>query len=342
MLIIKPVYLRKRAMSSWLPGRFPYRKCKIGNVLLYEFPFINLTFFGTLCLFPILLFLADRKFRPDCIVSHLTPSHRWASQLARILGCLLVAGMHGTDVYSYKTHSFQVGRIADLLVFRSEPIRRAYYRLYGQRVGRREFVALSGIAGDLIRNDLPQLPGGEVTFVTSASLIPLKRIDDVLEALARLTDRRWRYWILGDGPERTRLEQLAEERGIRDRVTFFGKVPRQEVPRYLDQALVFIMVSAPETLGLAYLEAMARGCIVVGAKGWGVDGIVKDGINGYLCEAGDVPGIAETLSKLLSSNAEERIAWRKASLRTMGNFDESMMAQRYLEAIKCVVEKVDG
>ena len=50
----------------------------------------------------------------------------------------------------------------------------------------------------------------------------------------------------------------------------------------------FVMVSSREAFGLVYLEAMAKGCIVIGTKGQGIEGIVKHGENGFLCKARDV------------------------------------------------------
>ena len=58
---------------------------------------------------------------------------------------------------------------------------------------------------------------------------------------------------------------------------------------------VFVMPSAPETFGLVYLEAMASGCIVVGAKGWGIDGLIKNGFDGYLVEPRDIDALKNFL-----------------------------------------------
>ena len=66
-----------------------------------------------------------------------------------------------------------------------------------------------------------------------------------------------------------------------------GRKPREEVILMLDRADCFIMISRDEVFGLVYLEAMARGCIVVASRGEGMTGIIEDGVNGFLCAAGD-------------------------------------------------------
>jgi glycosyltransferase involved in cell wall biosynthesis len=58
------------------------------------------------------------------------------------------------------------------------------------------------------------------------------------------------------------------------------------------------MVSAPETFGLSYLEAMAAGNIVIGAKGYGIDGIVRDGINGFLCNPRSIEELASVVERI--------------------------------------------
>jgi len=101
--------------------------------------------------------------------------------------------------------------------------------------------------------------------------------------LAKLSkDIEWFYTVIGDGPERSKLEKLAVSLNIQDRVYFKGFLPHTETLKFLEKSDLFIMVSAPETFGLVYLEAMAKGCIVIGTKNWGIDGIVLDKKNGFL------------------------------------------------------------
>lgn len=97
--------------------------------------------------------------------------------------------------------------------------------------------------------------------VTVARLVPWKRVDAVLRAVAPLTEKVVLV-VVGDGPERPRLEALASSLGMSDRVRFVG---RQDPPPFLAAADLFALPSLIESLGLVYLEAMMMGvpCIAL-------------------------------------------------------------------------------
>ena len=82
----------------------------------------------------------------------------------------------------------------------------------------------------------------------------------MLAALARLGARRRdvAYVVVGDGPEKARLEARARELGLTEQVTFLGWRPHDEVLGLMARADAFVLPSAPEGFGLVYAEAMAR------------------------------------------------------------------------------------
>jgi len=134
------------------------------------------------------------------------------------------------------------------------------------------------------------------TIVYAGMLIPLKKVDVTLRALALLKDRyAFRFVIIGDGEEREALETLAAELGIAERVEFRGRVKRHEVLAEMGKADCFAMASSPETFGLTYLEAMACGCYTIGSKGEGIDGVIVSGENGVLVTPDNVEEMAEAL-----------------------------------------------
>ena len=94
-----------------------------------------------------------------------------------------------------------------------------------------------------------------------------------------------------------------------------------QVVEHLKNSAVFIMISRKETFGLVYLEAMATGCITVAARGEGFDGIIEDGVNGFLCEAGNVAELTEIIRKAIETAIE---------------LTEEKAAKRDLEAIETV------
>lgn len=102
----------------------------------------------------------------------------------------------------------------------------------------------------------------EPLVVCVSRLEPYKRVDVVLRALA-IVNGPWRCVLVGSGPERERLEQLAVELGIGDRVTFAGTVSDDELDDLLRKARVAVQPSSREAFGMAVLDAVGAGCRVV-------------------------------------------------------------------------------
>ncbi|MFM7549649.1 MAG: glycosyltransferase family 4 protein [Cyanobacteriota bacterium] len=135
----------------------------------------------------------------------------------------------------------------------------------------------------------------------------IERIKPVLETMpdARLA-------LVGDGPYRSRLEELFA--GLP--VTFVGYLAGEELASAYASGDAFVFPSSTETLGLVLLEAMAAGCPVVGANRGGIPDIVSDGVNGCLYEPEGADGGAASLraavQRLLGDPAEREQLRRNA------------------------------
>ena len=105
--------------------------------------------------------------------------------------------------------------------------------------------------------------------MTVAHLAARKRHADVISALAVLRVRHpaLRYVIVGDGPERERLESLAGSLGVADRVEFRGQLPNDGATAEATAGSLFVMPSVDEAFGVAYIEAMAGGVPAIGCRG---------------------------------------------------------------------------
>src|SRR4029450_3171936 len=104
--------------------------------------------------------------------------------------------------------------------------------------------------------------------------------------------------VLGDGPERPRLEARRDELGLGDRVRFLGTGTRSDVVRLFRAADVALLTSAWENLPHTVLEALAAGTPVVATAVGGVPEVVREGENGLLVPAGDVAAIAGAIDRL--------------------------------------------
>jgi teichuronic acid biosynthesis glycosyltransferase TuaC len=160
------------------------------------------------------------------------------------------------------------------------------------------------------------------TLVTVANLIERKRVADVIRAVALLAETMptLRYVVVGDGPERGRLEALASGLGIADRVTFLGRLDPPAAVARARQASLFVLPSVDEAFGVAYVEAMAAGVPVIGCRGEdGPEEIASSGGGIELVTPDDPVALASSLQALLCDPArvgQMRVAARETVLRS--------------------------
>ena len=93
------------------------------------------------------------------------------------------------------------------------------------------------------------------------------------------------------------------------------------------------MISKGEAYGLVYLEAMARGCITIASRNEGMDGIIKDGINGFLCNAGDYVELASIIQRINSMSMEERMAISNHAIETAKWLTDENTAKMYIDNV---------
>ena len=155
-------------------------------------------------------------------------------------------------------------------------------------------------------------------------------IEGVDEALKNLD---YHYQIMGDGPEMQSLQNLIDKRGISEKVKLLGRLPREQVIENLKDADVFVLISEHETFGLVYLEAMLQGCITVAAWEGGVDGIIKDGVNGFLCKQDDPEDLAAVIKKIVQLAPDKLQEISKKAQQTALEYTDSKVAARYLAEI---------
>lgn len=147
-----------------------------------------------------------------------------------------------------------------------------------------------------LREEL-KIPSTADLFVMIAELIPRKRPADVLEALARMTNRRAHLLVAGTGPLQEDLERLARERAIADRVHFLGF--RRDVPLLLRASRAMILASEHEGLPRSVMEGMCMETPVIGSRIRGIIDLLEDGC-GLLVDKGDPAGLARAMESILA------------------------------------------
>jgi len=134
------------------------------------------------------------------------------------------------------------------------------------------------------------------------------------------------FVIAGEGPEKPRLQSLARELGVEDKVTFTGYVSRAAaVMNVFD---VFVMPSLSEGLGLAMLEAMVLRKPVVATRTGGIPEVIEDGSNGLLAAVGDPASLAECVVRLLQDSDLARRVSGEGRRTVETRFSASEMARK--------------
>ncbi|MBI3920265.1 MAG: glycosyltransferase family 4 protein [Armatimonadetes bacterium] len=145
------------------------------------------------------------------------------------------------------------------------------------------------------RVDLPPFAGH--TVVTVGRLIPLKRVDSLMRVVAGIAELR--LLVVGDGPQRDELEDLATSLEIGDRVLFVGRVPQPMVSAYLCASDLFVLNSTGEGLPNAVIEAMQAGIPVIATQTPGTAELIQHGITGLLVPPGNEEALRASLEVLL-------------------------------------------
>lgn len=142
------------------------------------------------------------------------------------------------------------------------------------------------------------LPVGAPLVGTVARLVPQKGLSYLIEAAALFPPEEWPFFVVvGDGPLRAELQELADKSGVGSRFVFTGV--RHDVPLILGALDLLVLPSVTEGLGLVLLEAMAASLPVVATAVGGVPEVVLDGETGLLVSPGDPAALARAIADLL-------------------------------------------
>jgi len=154
-------------------------------------------------------------------------------------------------------------------------------------------------------------------LLSVSRLVKRKRVDRSIRALPEIIKKHSDVLLLivGDGPEKMRLEQLAKELGIQNHVRFEGAVPHSEIPKYMAAADVFLSFYDWSNVGNPLLEAMMAGKCIVTLNTGDTGKFIKNGENGILLDEEDLPKLPKILNKLLTDEDLRRrlgaTAWRE-------------------------------
>jgi len=283
------------------------------------------------------------QFVPDVVIAHFPV--RYAPIMENIpCNGPKIAVAHTTDTrICKKKPGFWIPRINkafDRVYCRSLPINRECRELGLENVA--DFIIYSGVpyAKEIKQNSCSVMINKKITFLYVGKPIKRKHVDYVINALPCLIGKAdFDFLIIGKGTEENSLREQAKMCKIEDRVIFLGSMSRDKVYEYMGKANIFIMPSTQETLGLVYLEAMMHGCITVGTENEGIDGIIKDGENGFLVKQFDQESVTNTINRIVTMSEANISVISQNAVKTALYYNEKDMSLRYLDEVKRVAKE---
>lgn len=260
------------------------------------------------------IFLKNKKdfFNSEIIHAHtFGVDSELGFSMKKLLKCPLVVTTHGTDTLALKKRGEDFllkkrAEKADAVICVSEKIKNALEQI---GINTRFFVVYNGYVkrSFSFNNEKGYFfsDTNKLIINQTGSLINQKNTDLTIRAVAKLCQNNMniRLNIVGEGPQKKQLMELTKLLKIEKRVSFRGQLNNEEAQREMNNADIFVMPSVREGFGIVYLEAMDNACLTIATKGEGIDGFIKNGVNGLLVEP-KVENIVNTIN--WASNNKEK------------------------------------
>jgi glycosyltransferase involved in cell wall biosynthesis len=142
-----------------------------------------------------------------------------------------------------------------------------------------------------------------VKILSIGALIKRKKFDLVFEAVKSLKDKHQsiKYFIIGEGNYSKYYEQMADDLGLTEVITFLGPMPHIQAMSYLKESDIFVLPSIKETFGVVYIEAMYHKKLTIGTKNEGISDVIKNNESGFLIDSSNSNELTVLLDNLISN-----------------------------------------
>lgn len=288
--------------------------------------------------------LEAKGFQPDAIIGHFyNPQIEIVGKLGEIYPkahtCVSLHEYGFTLDKLFRNEAKELYAKIETIGFRSIPIKESFEKIYGNE--HKSLLCYSGVSQQYLTT--PSNRSNESfseplrKFIYVGQFIERKYPQVVAEALKAVYGKD-DFHLTYVGKQELIFNKVRDyviTNGLSEKVTFINRVPREEIIKFYDEAECFIMISTGEVFGLVYLEAMSRGCITIASKNEGMQGIIEDGVNGFLCEAGNKEELCSIIRRInLMTPMERRVIAENAreTARTLSDFN---VAKSYIDAVFC-------
>jgi glycosyltransferase involved in cell wall biosynthesis len=264
---------------------------------------------------------------PDVLLPLTVVPNIWGRVLGRAARVPLIVGNCRGGGAPRRQHERCLWPLAHHIVCNSQALKSVLTGSYGVPAARLTIIA-NGVDTEYFQPAAAPA-NGPPRLLYIGRLVPDKDPDTLLQAF-QLTIQAHpdaELWLVGEGPRRAALQELAARLSLSDRVRFIP--PTGDLLPVLQQATLMVLSSRTEALPNVVLEAMAAGLPVVASRVGGVPELVEPGVTGWLVPPGDAPALAAALGQALADPEARQAMGRTARQRAVGDFSLETMAQQY-------------
>lgn len=290
-----------------------------------------------------------RKLSPDILNVHYASGYGTLGRLVNYEPWIL--SVWGSDVYDFALRS----RVNEFIVRgnlrRATAIGSTSHAMAAQTRAIYEpkdlFVTPFGIDCELFAPRADD-SGREIVIGTVKKLAPHYGVDTLIRAFATVRSslreqaphlgERLQLHLVGDGPQREELVSLARELGVEDVCQFTGRVPHEQVPKYLNRFDIYVALSRRESFGVAILEAGACGVPVIVSDAGGLPEVVIDGETGVVVPQDDVRAAASALISLIRTPERRERMGHSARRHVFNNYAWDACVERMLDAYRATID----
>ncbi len=330
--VMRPIWIPSEAIGLG-SGRFRYK-----DILITTFPIIRVPKIFRYSTGPLIGYLKKEGIRPQIIIAHMSHSIRMGTKISKKMGLPLLSGLHGGDLQLIKE---KPGFLLPFLrksqaIWTRSLASKNQLRSYSDEDFGEVGDCFSGIEREelldfpLAKNKFEGEEAKPLRFISACTLIPLKNLDIVIEGLSDLKDIDFSYSIYGEGPEKDRLQGIIKKFELEGRISIFPFITREELLEKMKEAHFYLMPSTGETFGLSFVEAAAKGCIILGLQGHGVDGIFKDEEEAIMLKDPSPQDLRNRIATLIK-NPHSLKKMLEKSLAKVSTLENSILAKQQLD-----------
>ncbi|MCB0283425.1 MAG: N-acetyl-alpha-D-glucosaminyl L-malate synthase BshA [Calditrichaeota bacterium] len=272
-------------------------------------------------------------------IPHATSAHL-AKEILEDKGFKFVTTLHGTDITligsdpSYlKIVKFSIEK-SDGVTAVSKYLADKTYQTFNVKNEIEvipNFVPDKFLELDITKRDFCYKKSNEIIMTHISNFRPLKRVTDLVYVMEKLVKKNThiRLLMVGDGPDRARMEMLCREMNLCDHITFLGK--QENVENVLASSDLFLLPSAEESFGLAVLEALACGVPCVTTNAGGLPEVNIHGETGFNVNIGDIDAFADAVYEIISDRQVAKKFSENARILASEKYGSDKIVPQYLD-----------